>query len=84
MSALIGDYYSLSKVMVKALTKMYEEQTEWIQKVVKEGQKQKIFRRDLGCKDLAAVVVSLSIGSQFSARILQSAEHIQFIKAQAL
>ena len=84
MSAFIGDYYSLSKPTIKALTKMYDEQTEWIQKVLKEGQKQKVFRRDLACKDLASVILSLSIGSQFSARVLQNAEHIQLIKVQAL
>lgn len=84
MAALIGDYNSLSKPIKKDLNHLYKVQLDWIREVIREGQKKKIFKRDQLDKDLANLVVSVAIGSQFSARILEDPSYIKGIKAQAI
>lgn len=84
MSAFIGDFHSLSGPIKKALSKLYQKQFDWVDQVIQDGQKKRLFRRDQSSEDLASVVVSMAIGSQFSARILGSAHYIREMKIQAI
>ncbi len=84
MSALIADFNSLPIKMRKPLNQMYEFQRDWLKTVIEDGQKKKMFRRDLSSEQLAGLVISLGIGSQLVARVTEEPEHLRKTKAQVI
>jgi len=84
LSAFLGNYHSLPKPIRKSLTELFQMQAAWVQSVVKDGQKKKIFRSDISSGDLANMIISSGIGSQFSSRVLEEPQYIQNIKKLAL
>lgn len=69
LGALSSDYNSLSTKMQKELTVSFENQVDWLKKIILEGQKKKIFRADLSAELLAQTVQSSSLGAQKLGRI---------------
>lgn len=84
VSMLITDYISLPAKMKKALNEMFEFQTEWIQGILKAGQKQKSIRTDIPLPALTQLVVSASFGSQLVARINKTPQALRENKKNLL
>ncbi|MBX2987728.1 MAG: TetR/AcrR family transcriptional regulator [Bdellovibrionaceae bacterium] len=84
MSAMIADYHSVSKNTRKLLRKMFSSQEAWVVECVAEGQKKKIFRRDLPARELAQAVMSAGLGAQLIARVTEDAEALPRAREQIL
>jgi TetR/AcrR family transcriptional repressor of nem operon len=84
LSAMIADYHSLPKSIHKLLTKMFLFQNTWLQKVIEEGQKKKVFRKDQTSKELADLIQSIGFGAQLIARMTEDPNSIKNRKEQAL
>ncbi len=80
LSSLISDYNSLPKPMQRALRKLFDVQYSWLNEVIQEGQRTKIFRKDKSSQELAEQVLSMAFGSQLVARVLGAADKIRELK----
>jgi len=83
-SAISRDYQSLPEEMKKSFRKFSAFNQEWLMSVIEQGQKKKIFRRDLSSEALADIVMAMSYGSQNIARIFAEPEKIRTLKDQTL
>lgn len=84
INALSADYNSLPKAMQKALTRSMRLQRAAIERMIQEGQKAKVFRRDMSVEHLASALVAMAYGSQQSGRAFNDPEEIRSIKKVAL
>lgn len=67
--ALVADFHSLPKSMQNLVSKMLGFQEQWLAGIIAEGQKKKVFRKDRTARNLARLLMSVSFGSQWLARV---------------
>ena len=72
--ALSSDFQELSSGVQKEMQIFLKKWFDWLELQVKEGQKQKLIRRDLKPQGLAQYIYSQGIGSQVQARMLNQPE----------
>lgn len=84
MSSFVTDYHSLPKSMKKNVGKLFVYQKKWIQGVIEEGQKKKVFKKDSSSEDLAELIIAIAWGAQLIARVCECPDNIKTAKAQAL
>jgi TetR/AcrR family transcriptional repressor of nem operon len=84
IGALGSDFNTLPKRLQKELSKVFAEQVQWLELIITDGQRKKIFRRDLPARELAELVVSAGLGSQKTARISGDEERVRSVKTSLL
>lgn len=84
LSVLIADQQTLPRGMQKELLKVFDLQETWLRDVIREGQKQKLFRQDQTASELASLVMSLGLGAQLRARAKLKPDEIRKAKEGAL
>lgn len=84
VAALSADYNSLASSVRESLARLAEERRKWVESVVIEGQKKKVFRHDMTSKALAELVVTLGYGAQQVARLSGNPERIKSVKKEML
>jgi hypothetical protein len=60
--------------------RLFDLQCSWLDEVIQEGQKTKVFRKDKSSRELAEQVPSMVFGSQLLARVLGAADKIREVK----
>jgi TetR/AcrR family transcriptional repressor of nem operon len=84
LNALSSDFNSLVKPLQEAIRQIADERRKWVESIIVEGQKKKIFRRDMSTKTLTELVVTLGFGAQQVARITGDPERIKSVKKEML
>lgn len=84
LSILTPEINSLPNTMRQLLQSVYSFENGWLTKAIKEGQTEKIFRKDLSAPEIADIVMAQGIGIQSSAHLLNSAEVIKHAKQSLL
>lgn len=82
-SAIAGDFNSLPASVKKSVDQMGRLQLDWLEGVIKKGQKEKVFRGDRPSRDLALAVFSMGLGAQLIARGIREIDTIRQMKEQA-
>ena len=68
LSTLLSDFNSLPKALRAELRVLVRFQETWLEGVLREGQRAKIFRKDMSARGLAHLALSLGLGAQLGAR----------------
>lgn len=84
LSSMAAELHSLPPAMKKKLKNAYETQTAWLKKVICDGQAQAVFRKDMTADELSDYVISIGVGSLFTARITADPDKIKAIKTKVL
>lgn len=84
LSAMIAEFNSLPAAMKTSLPQLYELQHQWLEGLIREGQKQQIFKTNRSAKELADLVLALGFGAQLLARISGDQMKIRELKTQVL
>jgi TetR/AcrR family transcriptional regulator, transcriptional repressor for nem operon len=82
--ALNADFNSLPKKMQNRVSEMMGEQQAWIAGIIADGQKQKVFRKDLSAHALGQTICALAYGAQQLGRTQEDAKDLRLIKRTAL
>lgn len=82
--ALNADFNSLPKKMQKRVEQLMSEQQTWIASIIADGQKQKVFRKDLSAHALGQTICALAYGAQQLGRTQEDTKDLRLIKATAL
>lgn len=82
--ALTADMGSLPKGVRTSAAEMAEFLVDWIQSVIEEGQRTKVFRTRIPARKLARSIMAMGLGAQMTARLLKDTDVIQETRAQAL
>lgn len=67
--ALITDLNAVSKPVQNEMKKFMDNWLQWVNQVIKDGQKQKIFKADINSRQLSELLYSQIMGSQIQAKI---------------
>ena len=84
LNALTSDFNSLPTEVQSRVAALADERRGWIENVIAEGQKKKIFRKDLSARALSDLMLTLGFGSQQIARLANDPEKIKSLKKDAL
>ncbi|CAN5669288.1 TetR/AcrR family transcriptional regulator [soil metagenome] len=82
--ALNADFNSLSKKMQKRVSDIMSEQQVWVASIIADGQKSKVFRKDLSARALGQTICALAYGAQQLGRTEDDVKALRTIKRTAL
>lgn len=84
LTALIGDFSSYPKKMKSDIKKLYDSRIDWLEEIIKRGQRNKIFSKSISAKKLADLIFATGLGAQLVARVTQNPKHIREQKDKIL
>jgi TetR/AcrR family transcriptional repressor of nem operon len=80
--ALVGDFHSFPPAVRRPIAQFYRTQRRWMEKVIRQGQREKRFRKDRSAESLAPGLLSLALGAQLIACVTAKPRLLQSLKAE--